>query len=231
MIQSLCALPRASRRAWARCSLLLTLSFWVASAQADSIEVLAAFLKTTQSAQASFVQTLSTPARPGRAARQKKSIGHFSFIRPEHFRFDYESPYAQSIVADGRTLWIYDKDIAQVTSKPLTPALLNTPAAIIAWAQDVKALAKVFVLEAEASQAGLEWVKLTPIQKEGPIQFLRIGLRSTQSGVSLASLVMRDAFNQDTLLVFEDFIFNPKGLTLESFAFKPPLGVEVIQGE
>jgi outer membrane lipoprotein carrier protein len=95
----------------------------------------------------------------------------------------------------------------------------------------VKALAKVFVLEAEASQAGLEWVKLTPIQKEGPIQFLRIGLRSTQSGVSLASLVMRDAFNQDTLLVFEDFIFNPKGLTLESFAFKPPLGVEVIQGE
>ena len=214
-----------------RCCVLGTVGGFVVAAHADSIEVLAAFLKTTQSAQARFVQTVTTPARPGRAARQKKSSGHFSFFRPEHFRFDYEKPYAQSIVADGRTLWVYDKDIAQVSSKPLTQALLNTPAAVIAWAQDLKALEKVFLLEAQPMQAGLEWVKLTPVQKEGPMQFLRIGMRASGAGVALASLEMTDAFNQQSVLVFEDFVFNPKGVGLESFVFKPPPGVEVIQGE
>ncbi len=202
-----------------------------ALSHADSIDVLAAFLKTTQSAQSRFVQTVTTPARPGRVARQKKSSGHFSFIRPEHFRFDYEKPYSQSIVADGHTLWVYDKDIAQVSSKPLTQALQNTPASIIAWAQDLKALEKVFSLEAQPSDAGLEWVKLTPLQKDGPIQFLRMGLRASEMGVSLASLEITDAFNQQSSIVFEDFVFNPKGLGLESFIFKPPPGVEVIKGE
>jgi outer membrane lipoprotein carrier protein len=211
--------------------LLGTLGGFVVAAHADSIEVLASFLKTTQSAQARFVQTVTTPARPARAARQKKSSGHFSFIRPEHFRFDYEKPVAQSIVADGHTLWVYDKDIAQVSSKPLTQALMNTPAAVIAGAQDLKALEKVFLLEAQPMEAGLEWVKLTPVQKEGPMQFLRIGMRASGAGVALASLEMTDAFNQQSVLVFEDFVFNPKGVGLESFVFKPPPGVEVIKGE
>ena len=214
-----------------RCGLFIALMGVVFTARADSIQVLAAFLKNTQSAQARFVQTVTTPPRPGRVARQKVSTGHFAFIRPEHFRFDYEKPYAQSIVADGHTLWVYDKDIAQVTSKPLNQALLNTPASIIAWAQDVSALEKVFTLQAENAEGGVEWVKLIPLQKDGPMQSLRIGLRATQVGVSLASLVMEDAFNQDSVLVFEDFVFNPKSLTLESFAFKPPVGVEVIKGE
>ena len=90
---------------------------------------------------------------------------------------------------------------------------------------------KVFSLEAQPSDAGLEWVKLTPLQKDGPIQFLRMGLRASEMGVSLASLEITDAFNQQSSIVFEDFVFNPKGLGLESFIFKPPPGVEVIKGE
>jgi outer membrane lipoprotein carrier protein len=210
---------------------LLPLCFMDCTAHADSIDVLASFLKTTQSAQSRFVQTVITPARPGRAERQKKSSGQFSFIRPERFRFEYEKPYSQTLVCDGHTLWVYDKDIAQVSSKPISQGLLNTPAAIIAWAQDLKTLEKSFTLESQPPEAGIQWVKLTPVQPDGALLFLRLGLQANEAGVALARLEMVDAFNQRSVLMFEDFVLNPKSLGGENFVFKPPPGVEVIKGE
>ena len=52
--------------------------------------------------------------RPGARAR-KTSSGTFEFQRPNRFRFDYSKPFEQTIVADGETLWLYDKDLNQVT--------------------------------------------------------------------------------------------------------------------
>lgn len=213
-------------RTWALKGLLLVLS---AHAQADAIQTLNAFLKTTQSAQASFTQTVTSAPKEGQVAKRKVSRGSFEFIRPHQFRFDYTSPYAQMILADGQTLWVYDKDIAQVVAKSQSLAMGNTPAALIALASDVSSIQKDFVLESLATADGLEWVKGTPKKPDGPLLWVKFALRTSDQGVQLERLEMRDAFQQESALSFVEFQINPKSLTPERFHFKPPQGVEVIR--
>jgi len=198
------------------------------TAHADAIDTLNAFLKTSHSAQASFTQTVTSPQREGQSIKRKVSKGVFKFIRPHQFRFDYTTPFAQMILADGQTLWVYDKDIAQVSTRMQAQAMGNTPAALIALATDVSFIQRDFTLEALPNSEGLEWVKGTPKKPDGPLLWVRFGLRPTDQGVVLSRLEMRDAFYQESSLSFTEFLINPKSLTAEQFSFKPPQGVEVI---
>ncbi len=43
------------------------------------------------------------------------STGTFEFARPGKFIWTYEKPYEQLLQADGEKLYIYDKDLNQVT--------------------------------------------------------------------------------------------------------------------
>ena len=202
-------------------------------AHADALDTLALFLKSTPKVSTHFVQAVSAPKKPGAdkdaAPKVKISKGSFEFIRPDRFRFDYTTPYPQSIVADGHTLWIHDIDLAQITSKSEAEALANTPASLIARSSDIADLSKAFVLESQNNSDGLEWVKATPRVSDGPIQFIRMGFKTTASGVQLSRLEMLDAFNQSSKLTFEDFQINPSSLNAQRFVFKPPAGVEVIK--
>ena len=82
-----------------------------AQACADSLDTLAQFLKTTHSGRAEFKQVVTSPSKAGLGVRNKTSSGTFAFVRPHQFRFDYQKPFAQTIVADGQTLWLYDVDL------------------------------------------------------------------------------------------------------------------------
>lgn len=53
-----------------------------------------------------------------RAPRARTQSGTFEFQRPGKFRFVYVKPFEQTIVADGKTLWLHDVDLNQVTSRP-----------------------------------------------------------------------------------------------------------------
>ena len=202
-------------------------------AHADALDTLALFLNSTPKVSTHFVQTVTSPKKPGAekeaSPKIKISKGSFEFIRPDRFRFDYTSPYPQSIVADGHTLWIYDIDLAQITSKSESEALANTPASLIARSSDISDLSKAFVLESQSNSDGLEWVKATPRMNDGPIQYIRLGLKATGGAVQLSRLEMLDAFNQSSILTFDDFQTNPSSLSAQRFVFKPPAGVEVIK--
>ena len=63
-----------------------------------------------QAGQADFTQVVTSPAKDGKAARSKTSSGTFAFQRPGRFKFIYQKPFEQTIVADGQTLWLYDVD-------------------------------------------------------------------------------------------------------------------------
>ena len=107
------------------------------AAHAAGLESLASFVKNAASGRAEFTQVVTSPAREGRPARARNSSGTFEFQRPGHFRFDYAKPFSQTIVADGKTLWLYDADLNQVTVRAQAGALGATPAALIAAAPDL----------------------------------------------------------------------------------------------
>src|SRR6202008_5195260 len=87
-----------------------------AAAHAAAVDELRKFLAGTQSARGEFTQQVT----PRQGATVQKSNGSFSFQRPGKFRWVYEKPYEQVIVADGARLYLYDKDLNQVTVKKLS---------------------------------------------------------------------------------------------------------------
>jgi outer membrane lipoprotein carrier protein len=150
-------------------------------------------------------------------------------MRPQHFRLDYQKPFAQSIVADGKTLWLYDAELKQATARGQAQALGATPMAVIALASDVSALQKDFQLQPLPDLEGLQWVQATPVSKDATMQSMRLGLRVSGTGVQLARLEMADAMGQRSVLVFDHIETNPSGLGPSGFQFIPPLGVEVLR--
>ncbi|CAN7278532.1 outer membrane lipoprotein chaperone LolA [Variovorax sp. LjRoot175] len=191
---------------------------------AGGMESLEAFVKNVKSGRAEFTQTVTAPAKDGQAVRAKVSSGTFEFQRPGKFKFDYKKPFAQSIVADGETLWLYDADLNQVTQRKQSQALGSTPAALIAAAPDLRALQADFALEAAPERDGLQWVKASPKNKEGQLQNVQVGFQ----GDALAALEILDSFGQRSVLKFNKVEVNP-ALPAATFQFKTPAGADVIR--
>jgi len=199
------------------------------STWATGLKSLEDFVRTVKTGKADFTQVVSSPAKDGQAPRVKTSSGQFEFSRPNRFKFVYVKPFAQTIVADGQTLWLYDVDLNQVTARQQSQALGSTPAALIASAADVKALQADFVLTDAPDKDGLQWVLATPKAKDGQLQSVRVGFRASSAEVvTLEVLEILDSFGQRSVLTFGGFQANPS-LPAKVFEFKPPVGVDVLR--
>lgn len=194
------------------------------AAQAGGMESLENFVRSAKSGHAEFTQVITGPARQGQAARTKHSSGTFEFQRPNRFRFEYRKPFEQTIVADGQTLWLYDKDLNQVSQRKQAQVLGSTPAALIAASPDLDTLKRDFDLKALPDQDGLQWVQATPRQKEGQLTNMKVGFRGDQ----LAALEILDSFGQRSVLTFTGMQLNG-GIDADAFRFTPPKGVDVVQ--
>ncbi len=197
-------------------------------AVASGLGSLGVFLKTVTSGRADFTQVVTSPAREGQTQRVKTSTGQFVFARPLRFRFDYQKPFAQTIVADGQSLWLYDADLNQVTVRPQSQALAATPAALIALAPDVATLRSDFVLADAPDRDGLEWVMATPRANDSQIQSVQMGFLTSGEATTLKRLQIEDSFGQRSVLSFEAIVVNttlPAGV----FVFKAPPGADVIR--
>lgn len=197
-------------------------------AQADGVDLLAQFMKQARSGRADFTQVVTSPSRAGQTPRSKTSSGRFEFQRPGKFRFDYRKPFVQTLVADGQILWLHDVDLNQVTARPQSQVLGATPAALLTAASDLQALKADFQFTPEPDQDGLQWVRATPMQRDGQIRSVMVGLRASAAGPELAVLDVQDSLGQRSLLTFSAFEINP-ALQTSTFAFKPPAGADVIR--
>ena len=194
------------------------------NAWATGLESLEKFVKTIKTGRTDFTQVVMAPPKDGQAARTKKSSGSFEFSRPGRFKFVYKKPFEQFIVADGQTLWLYDVDLNQVTARKQAQALGSTPAALIASASDMSALQTDFNLTAVPDSEGLEWVQASPKAKDSSLQYVRVGFK----GADLAALDILDSFGQLSSMRFATLQSNV-ALESNSFAFKPPVGADVIR--
>jgi outer membrane lipoprotein carrier protein len=198
------------------------------SAWAGGMESLELFVSTVKTGRAEFTQVVSAPPKDGQSPRVKTSSGTFEFSRPNRFKFIYTKPFAQSIVADGQTLWLFDVDLNQATARKQTQVLGSTPAALIAAAPDLKALQADFTLTNAPDKDGLQWVAATPKSKDGQLDAVRVGFKASGKTPELAALEILDSFGQRSLLTFNKVEVNP-ALAADAFQFKPPAGTDVIR--
>ena len=207
---------------------LLTAMLIAASATAswaDGLKSLEAFMKNSQAGRADFTQAVTAPAKDGQPPRTKNSSGHFVFQRPGKFRFVYTKPFEQTIVADGKTLWLYDADLNQVTQRAQAQALGSTPAAILASASDLKALGADFDLQSAPDQDGLQWVQASPKDRNGQLKSVRVGFAADGQ---LAALDILDSFGQRSLIRFSQ-LQTQASLPASTFEFKVPAGADVLK--
>src|SRR3954468_2764707 len=194
------------------------------AAHAGAMESLENFVRTAKTGRAEFTQVITAPPRDGQAARTKSSSGSFEFQRPNRFRFEYRKPFEQTIVADGQTVWLHDKDLNQVSQRKQAKVLGSTPAALIAASPDLETIKRDFDLQALPDSNGLQWVQATPKQKEGQLTSMKVGFRGDQ----LAALEIQDSFGQRSVLTFSNMQVNTP-VTAETFHFTPPKGADVVQ--
>ncbi len=188
-----------------------------APAQASAVVALREFLTQTKTARGEFTQQVTR----GSAQAAPPSSGTFFFERPGKFRWTYAKPYEQVLVADGERLFLYDRDLNQVTVKKVTAALPASPASILFGGNEFE---RDFVVTDAGTRDGIEWLKAVPRAKDSQFEWIEIGFRD---GVP-AAMVLADSFGQISRLAFSRFERNAK-LDAQLFRFVPPAGADVLE--
>jgi len=191
--------------------------FMVDAHAASATDRLADFFKSVQSLRADFQQIVTDT----RGKTIQDARGTFQMQRPNKFRWNYQKPYEQIIVADGAKLWVYDKDLEQVTVKKLDEALGNTPALLLSGSRPLTD--NFHIAELTDRNDGLQWTALTPKNEEANFKQVRLAFGKQ----SLEVMELVDSFEQTTQLRFSNVQSNVK-FTANEFQFTPPKGVDVV---
>ena len=199
---------------------LWTAAAWLASlsavASAGSVERLENYLAGLESLKARFSQTIET-----REAYTGPLEGTFYLQRPGQFRWEYDGREGQLIVADGKRIWLLDRELEQVSHQSQDDALRGTPAELMA---EEGALEESFDAKDGGDINGLSWIDLTPSDPESQFVLVRVAFR----GDALVRLEMLDHFGQYTRFVLSDVERNVS-LDKALFRFEPPRGWDVFQ--
>ena len=183
----------------------------------DAVARVDRYLATLKTLSANFSQVVRS--RDGQVT--DRASGTLSIARPDRFRWDYQKPYLQTIVADGKRLWLYDSDLQQVTVRALEQGLGSTPAMLLSGAGKV---GDAFAAAGVETKGDWTWCRLTP-QQDGS-DFEQASLAFTRGG-ELAAMELRDKLGQSTVIEFGAV---KRNLPLDDqlFRFEPPPGADVI---
>ncbi len=124
------------------------------------------------------------------------------------------------MLADGKQIWFYDKDLAQVNVRDMDSTLASTPASLLSGTGSVST---AFDVTALPPSGGLTWYQLVPKRADTDFQLVRIGFNKGE----LVSMFLADKLNQITQLTFSNSRRNEK-FAPDLFSFTPPPGVDVI---
>jgi len=197
-------------------SLVLVVSTSITSAKTDTArQRLNDFFTKVSSLKGSFNQQVFS--KKGKLIQNSTGLLYLS--RPGKFRWIYKTPDPQTIVGDGKNIWIYDEDLEQVTIKPLSRALSSAPIAILTRKQSPDAQ---FVVKPMKASAGLDWFQLTPRKKSKDFKSIQIGLDKK----GMRQMIMLDQLGQKTVIKLNTQSNVP--IPGQTFYFKPPAGVDVI---
>lgn len=172
------------------------------------------FLMGLETFQADFEQVVESDGGISRPAH-----GVFYLKRPGLFRWEYAGENSQLIVADGKRVWLLDRDLDQVSHQSQKRALRGTPAQLLSQKGKVE---KHFRIERDFEADGLHWTMLVPKDEDGQMEQVSVAFK----GGNLKRLEMIDKFNQTTRFTFTNARRNPR-LNSSLFKFKAPPGFDV----
>ncbi len=174
----------------------------------------------------SFLQTLTD----AQGREIDRATGTLIVERPGKFRWEIHpqrtgaggtpGSAGQMMVCDGRNLWFFDRDLGQVTVKPVDAALSATPAMLLSGVSDLR---RNFRLAPAGSRLGLEWVLVEPRGAEADFSSALFGFARGE----LKRMILEDKLGQTATIIFARVERNGPVAPGE-VSFTPPAGADVI---
>jgi outer membrane lipoprotein carrier protein len=196
-------------------------------------EQLRQFVRNSKTAEGDFVQQQLRAPKPNEPQDKglkvvRQTQGRFVFQRPGRFIWETQKPYEQKLIADGKQLILWDKDLNQATFRPAGQALATTPAAILFGEAS---LDQHFDLVESEDRLGMKWVALVP--KKNPNSKNANDLPYTKISVGMVNglpkaLELIDGLGSVVLVTLDRIQLNVN-LSANRFTFVPPAGAEVLR--
>jgi outer membrane lipoprotein carrier protein len=177
------------------------------------------YLSHLKTLRAEFSQVVTD----GKGQQVQEARGLLVIVRPGRFRWELTpsgSASPQLMVADGKNLWFYDRDLEQVSVKAASAALSATPAGLLSGEGNIREL---FTVAPAGRKDGLDWVLVTPKQDDADFREARLGFGMSE----LKRMVLKDKLGQTVRLDFVASERNPPVAETE-VKFTPPAGADVI---
>ena len=194
-------------------------SLFVPASAAPAPDALQQFVQNVETLTARFEQV----QKDDQGAVLQASSGRLWLARPGKFRWSYEKPYQQEIVCDGKTLWQYDPDLAQVMVRPAGATLQGTPAQLLT---DRAALHRHFKVENLGREAGVAHLRLLPKAKDSDFKSVELWLKNGAP----QRMRFEDPLGGASDVTFSDIRTNA-AIDAVQFRFEIPKGVEVISAQ
>jgi outer membrane lipoprotein carrier protein len=179
------------------------------------------YLDDMKTLRATFVQTLVD----AHGREIDRASGTLIVQRPGKFRWEIHpqgssADAGQLMVSDARNLWFLDRDLQQVTVKPVDAALSATPAMLLSGTVDVR---KNFTITPAPRRDGLDWVLVEPRGSQADFRRALLGF----DGKELKRMILDDKLGQTATVVF-DHVERNGPVAPDEVSFTPPPGVDVI---
>jgi len=185
------------------------------------------YLEHLKTLRAEFSQVVTD----GKGREVQNAKGKLVIVRPGRFRWELtpagggadNSP--QLMVADGKNLWFYDRDLEQVSVKAATSALTATPAGLLSGEGNIREL---FTVSPAGRKDGFDWVLVTPKESDADFREARLAFGTgPRQEVELKRMVLKDKLGQTVRLEFQASERNAPVAEAE-VKFIPPADADVI---
>ncbi|HFC30639.1 MAG TPA: outer membrane lipoprotein chaperone LolA [Oceanospirillales bacterium] len=172
-----------------------------------------------QALSADFVQ-YETDAN---ANRSENSIGKVWLQAPNKFKWQYEKPVPQLIVANGQTVWIYDEDLEQVTIKQQKNR--QNPIYVLLDKERTEAnYSSKLIAKQQHDESAIQWVSLRPKIATEDVKVVWLGIEDKQ----LKILKLQNQLDNIVVFEFNHIKRNPE-LSTDFFEFEPPKGTDIMR--
>lgn len=179
-------------------------------------EIVQSKLNALKTMSANFTQVVNAKHR-----EISHSSGLMALSRPGRFRWETKNPMEQVVVADGNRLWIFDKDLEQVSVKKQEKSIGGMVGLFLSGYNDTVARDFDVVMKSNGSKETFDMKA-----KSTKSSFQRVKL--VFDGAALCGIVLYDQLGQCTDVSLTQIHVNPK-LAASMFQFKVPRGVDVVE--
>ena len=198
--------------------ILLSVQLVQARQIVQSNQTLDNFFQRAQSMKADFEQTIFN----SQGQLLEQSTGYLILSRPDKFILSYELPSQQQYISNGKTIWIYDVELEQVSIKSVEEGMGDSPAMLLSSNSNIY---QHYIVEdvVVGQSEGMQWVQLISREAEGTFERVLLAFKDHH----LMRMKLFDSFGQITELKLSDVKIN-QSYTNHQFEFIPPDDVDVI---